>query len=194
MRRKLDVEERQVIAYVGSFGGWYLTDQMFDFFELAREQDPSTFILILTQREKEKVIENLKSRGFTEQDFLVESVLPSEIPHYLCAADMAISFIGASFSKQASSPTKIAEYLASGLPIICNSGVGDLDELIETEKVGTIVKEFSRPAYLKALQAIHDLQNQKDLTNHCKAVAHCRFDLLKTGRERYQRLYENIKT
>ena len=26
MRKKLDIEDRCVIAYIGSFGGWYLTD------------------------------------------------------------------------------------------------------------------------------------------------------------------------
>jgi hypothetical protein len=35
-----------------------------------------------------------------------------------------------SFSKQASSPTKLAEYLAMGLPCECNSGVGDVDRIM----------------------------------------------------------------
>src|SRR5436190_8260128 len=31
MRRELGVEDRKVLIYVGSFGGWYLTDEMLDF-------------------------------------------------------------------------------------------------------------------------------------------------------------------
>ena len=48
---------------------------------------------------------------------------PGEVPRYLKAADVAISFIKPCYSKQSSSPTKIAEYLASGLPVVCNAGL-----------------------------------------------------------------------
>ena len=44
--------------------------------------------------------------------------------------------------EKSSSPTKIAEYLLAGLPIISNAGVGDLDSLIRTERVGTILSDF----------------------------------------------------
>ena len=102
-RCKLKIEDRFVIAYVGSFGGWYLSDEMFDFFAAARKYDPSVFILILTQRQTEAAIEKLKVRGFEEGDLFVGSVSPEEIPYYLNAADAAISFIKRCYSKQASS-------------------------------------------------------------------------------------------
>jgi hypothetical protein len=40
------------------------------------------------------------------------------------------------------------------LTIIANSGVGDVDELIEGNGIGTLVREFSADAYLQAFDNI----------------------------------------
>lgn len=194
MRRKLNVENRRVVVYVGSFGGWYMTEEMADFFGTAKEQDNSTFALILTQSNPAIIAGLLKTRGFSENDYLIKKVLPGEIPAYLSAADNAISFIKACYSKQASSPTKIAEYLACGLPIISNSGVGDLDALFEGEKVGVILRGFAEADYLEALERIKDLRRQKDLEEHCRDISSKYFDLYKIGGEGYRKVYRRLLT
>ena len=99
MRKKLDVEDRFVIAYIGSFGGWYMTDEMIEFFAAAHRKDPQTFVLILTQRGTEKVVEKLRDKGFADKDFYVESVDHREIPRLLSVSDVAISFIKSCYSK-----------------------------------------------------------------------------------------------
>ena len=192
MRRKLNIENRRVIVYVGSFGGWYLTEEMADFFGAAKERDDSTFALVLTQSNPEMIAGLLKACGFSENDYLIKKVLPEEIPAYLSAADVAISFIKECFSKQASSPTKIAEYLACGLPIISNSGVGDLDALIEGEKVGVILRGFGKADYLEALEKIENLRQKGNLAEHCRNVSSKYFDLFKIGGEGYRKVYRRL--
>ena len=189
MRKKLGVQDRRVIAYVGSFGGWYLTEEMLDFFVSAREYDRSSFALILTARGRDKIIESLKSRGFADDDFYVSSVSPFELPEYLAAADTAVSFIKACYSKQSSSPTKIAEYLACGLPIVSNRGVGDIDALIENNKVGVLIDEFSATAYIEALKQIDRLG---DIGLGCRELAAAEFDLERVGGERYRSTYGQL--
>lgn len=191
-KKKLNLENRRVITYVGSFGGWYMTEEMIDFFAAAREQDAKTFALILTQREPERVAARLEAAGFTTNDYLVRSVKPAEIASFLCASDVAVSFIKACYSKQASSPTKIAEYLAGGLPVVSNRGVGDLDELIETDKVGALIDDFTKESYLESLRAIGELKKDNSLAETCKLSAIRRFDLEKVGGERYRALYRKI--
>jgi glycosyltransferase involved in cell wall biosynthesis len=192
LRQKLKFNGRRVITYVGSFDGWYLTDEILNFLEAARTEDISTFALILTQRDTEKVILRLKEKGFSEKDFWVASVAPSDIPMYLGASDIALSFIKQCYSKQASSPTKIAEYLASGLPVISNRGIGDLDELIETDEVGILVEEFTPANFAQCLNEMTALKKQEDLINRCKISAKKRFDLIKVGGARYRSLYNKL--
>ena len=86
---------------------------------------------------------------------------------YLRAADIGLSFIKPSYSKLASSPTKIAEYLASGLPIICNAGIGDLDVLIEGDRVGVLVRELNAGHYENALRRVDGLLREGQVSSRC---------------------------
>jgi glycosyltransferase involved in cell wall biosynthesis len=189
MRRKLGVEDRTVLTYVGSFGGWYLTDEMLNFFVTAHETDPSVFVLILTQRQQEAAVEKMRAAGFVDGDFLVTSASPDEIPQYLSAADTGVSFIKRCYSKQASSPTKNAEYLAAGRPIIANAGVGDVDELIKEAGAGVIVEHLDHENYLRAIEKLQSLRHPPD---HYRQIAEHRFDLQRVGGDRYRRLYRRL--
>jgi glycosyltransferase involved in cell wall biosynthesis len=192
VRAQLGVTSRRVIVYLGSFGGWYMTDEMTEFLAVAHSQDPTTFSMILTQSPPETVIDRMSSRGIKPKDFLVTLVTPSEVPRYLMAADIAISFIKPCYSKQSSSPTKIAEYLASGLPVVCNTGIGDQDKLIEENRVGTLLREFTPEAYLNALNEIDVMRGEDGLAKRLRGVAQREFDLVDVGRTRYRRLYERL--
>lgn len=189
VREELGLTDRRVVTYVGSFGGWYLTDEMIDFFAAAREYDPKTVIMILTAREKETVVEKLRMHGFAEDDYFVESVAPGDLPKYICAADVAVSFIKACYSKQSSSPTKIAEYLACGLPIIANRGVGDVDELIGRNRVGALIDDFSDESYRLALESVDELG---DVGDRCREFAAAELELAVVGGPRYRRIYERL--
>ncbi|MFN2512115.1 MAG: glycosyltransferase [Pyrinomonadaceae bacterium] len=192
LREELGLTGRRVIIYVGSFGGWYMTDKMTEFLAVAHRQDPSTFAMILTQSPHRMVEDRMRELGMDAKDFLVAKVTPEEVPRYLRAADIAISFIKPCYSKQSSSPTKIAEYLASGLPLVCNVGVGDLDKFIPENRVGVLLREFSPKAYLKALDRVDTLRADEKFADHVRQVARREFDLAVVGRTRYRRLYQRL--
>jgi glycosyltransferase involved in cell wall biosynthesis len=192
IRQKINAENRFVITYVGSFGGWYLTDAMADFFKTAKTRRADSFALVLTQSNPEMIAELLKKRGLTENDFFISKVSPAEIPAYLSAADAAISFIKPCFSKLSSSPTKIAEYLISGLPVISNRGVGDVAELIEAHRTGAVLTGFDEESYRAALAELEELEKSGELDDRCRRTAQAEFDLEKTAGVRYRRLYANL--
>jgi len=190
LRRELAIGDRFVIAYVGSFGGWYLSDELFELFSTARKRDEKVFVLVLTQRDANTVREQLEKIGFGSDDLFVGSVPPAEIPDYLAAADAAVSFIKNCYSKQASSPTKNAEYLAAGLPIIANAGVGDVDTQINEDHVGVLIDRFSDQDYREALEHLADMG---DIRERCRAAAEARFDLKAIGGTRYRRIYRRLR-
>ena len=192
LRRELNLTSRRVIVYVGSFGGWYMTDEMTQFLVLAHEQDPRTFALILTQSAPEPVRGRLRELGLKDDDFFVGKVAAADVPRYLKAADASISFIKACYSKLSSSPTKIAEYLTSGLPVVCNTGVGDLDELLNTDRVGVVIQDFTPEAYTQALAELDSLCQDSTLSARCQASARERFNMETIGGYRYCRLYRRL--
>lgn len=189
MRQKLGITDRRVAVYLGSFGGWYLTKETADLFAAFREKHPDAFALILTQSKPEIIEPLIREAGYEYGDYLITKVSSKQVPEYLTAGDIAVSFIKKCYSKQASSPTKNAEYLACGLPIIANTGVGDVDLLIESYGVGALVQQFDRQSYLQAFDKIESLGN---IADRCRSVARDVFDLSTVGGERYRKLYSHF--
>ncbi len=189
IRSRLGVDGRTVLTYVGAFGGWYMTSETADLFGAAKERDGSTFALILTQSKPELIEPLLRERGYTDGDYLITRVRARDMAGYLSGADLAVSFLRPSYSKLASSPTKNAEYLACGLPIITNFGTGDVDNILIKNKVGVLVREFSHAAYLDAFDEIERLG---DIGDHCREVARREFDLETVGGDRYRHIYARM--
>ncbi len=160
----------------------------------AWKNDQSTYALILTQSPIEIMRkETYRTARFTAKTIFSSNEVPHvEMPRYLSAADAAISFIKPCYSKLSSSPTKIAEYLASGVPIITNTGVGDVAEQIEDDDVGAVVKDFSLESYNDALLKVRNLLATSGIRERCRRSAKERFDLREIGGTRYRRFYEKI--
>jgi len=191
-RQELNLDGRLVITHVGMLGGLYLTDDIADFLAAARGYNPKTFALFLTQTDPNLIIPLLTERGFTNSDYFVEKVSPNDVPRFLNASDIALSFVRASFATLSRSPTKIPEYLACGLPIVSNKGVGDVDELILTERVGAVIDNFNQESYLEALEKIQNLKSEEGFIERCQNAAKIRFDLVTVGGKKYRSLYKKI--
>ncbi|MFN0277448.1 MAG: glycosyltransferase [Pyrinomonadaceae bacterium] len=191
-KERLGIEDRFVIVHLGALGGLYLSKEITDFLEFSRLQEPRTFAMLLTQSDPAEIVGLLKNRGFAETDYLVKNVDPNDVPRYLSACDLSISFVKSSFSTLSRSPTKIPEYLACEVPIVANSGVGDVEMLIEGNRVGTLIKDFSDQSYLAALNDIHALKAEGNLAERCRNAAREGFDLRSVGWHRYLRLYRRL--
>ncbi len=193
IRSALGIGDRFTFAYVGAFGGWYLTNETADFLGVLKQKKDDSFALILTQSDPEMIRSLLEKRGYSSSDLFIGRVVSEDIPRYLSAADAAVSFISSCYSKQASSPTKNAEYLACGLPVIANSGVGDVDNQLIGDRTGIIVDDLSERGYAKALDEVEKLIAEGDaLADRCKLSAKTRFDLESVGGKKYSDLYRAI--
>jgi glycosyltransferase involved in cell wall biosynthesis len=189
IREKLGLDSRFVMAYVGAFGGWYLTEETADLFGELKKLRPDAFALVLTQSKREVIEPLLRKRGYGSKDYIIKEVPPSKLPEYLNAADAAVSFIKSCYSKQASSPTKNAEYLACGLPIIANAGIGDVDKLVGSRLAGALVHEFSPKSYRIAIEELDALGKDR---NRLREIARNEFDLITIGFARYKRIYHRL--
>jgi glycosyltransferase involved in cell wall biosynthesis len=68
-----------------------------------------------------------------------------------------LSFIRSSLAKRGSSPTKIAEAAALGVPVLCNSGVGDVAEIVNELEIGMVVDLASTESVSRALTGYRKL-------------------------------------
>ena len=135
----------------------------------------------------------MQARAIAEGSYTVRAAASRDVPSYLSASDAGLAFIKPCFSKLASSPTKYAEYLACGLPLIISAGIGDSDALITREKVGALVGDFTPGEYARAAAVIEDFVGDREATRtHARSVAGTLFDVAKVGVERYVRLYQRV--
>ena len=192
IREAIGARGRTIIVYAGSLGITYLTRELADFFAVARTIDESAFLLVATHSSPQLIKEQLDRAGVPAADFHIAYVPPENLPAYLCASDIAMCLVKPGYSKLASSPTKFAEYLASGLPVISTRGIGDLDAVIDNERVGVLVDDLTAESYANAFRHADALRKQPGFTDVCREVAHRYYDLHSIGSARYMRLYRAV--
>jgi glycosyltransferase involved in cell wall biosynthesis len=90
--------------------------------------------LLVTHTPKEFVTKEIFARNLSLDSFIIKEASRQQVPLLLKASDINVSFIKPVYSKMSSSPTKLGEVLAMGIPVITNEGVGDVKEILE--KIG----------------------------------------------------------
>lgn len=191
-RRELNLRDEKLFVYVGKYGSWYLVDETIDFFKSVVEKTRTAKLLIITQDAPEVFREVLRKKNVAEDSYFIFSAAHNEVAGWLSAADVGLALIKPLPSKRGSSPVKTSEYLASGLPVVANAGIGDLDKMIEGESVGALLRGFAEKDYAEAFEKIDALFREKNLRAHCRKVAYKHFDLEAVGAARYRRIYENL--
>ncbi|TGD82981.1 glycosyltransferase [Hymenobacter wooponensis] len=182
--------EELVISYLGSIGAWYLLDEMLAQFAVIKQQYSGAKMLFITQEPKEMVLAAArKVTGLAETDFIVRPATRKEVPELVAASDLNLFFIKQSYSKKASSPTKLGEILAMGLPVICNDGVGDVADIIRQTDGGTVVSELNAAGYEAAARSIPELLKKDGARLRQKAQEY--YDL-ETAIGRYRGEYRRL--
>ena len=189
LREELNIKENQfVLGYVGSIGTWYMLPEMFDFFNVLLEKKTDALFLFVSN-EGDKIHELAAQKGIARDKIRVVSCLHSQVPSYISLFTASIYFIIPAYSKKASSPTKQAELMSMGIPIICNAGVGDSDLIVKQYNAGWVVDDFKDENYKTVVGEIatSNFSEFKDLSSSCKQI----FQLEK-GAELFESSYRRI--
>jgi glycosyltransferase involved in cell wall biosynthesis len=156
LKKELGLSDEFILGYSGSLGTWYLLKEMFLFFRELQKLNSKAKFFIITQDDDGKVIEIAHELLIPLENIIVKKANRTEMPLYLSLIDASVFFIQQKFSKIASSPTKLGELMAMGIPVICNDGVGDVKEIVEKYKAGIVLSSLDegnlKRAAIKVLQ------------------------------------------
>ena len=188
LRRARGWSDRRVVVYVGKLGMWYLDAEMARFFARGHRQDPRFFLQLLTSSPADALRRTLVEAGVPEDAFDVRAVPPAQVPALLHAADAGLSLIKPCASKRSSSPTKVGEYLAAGLPVVSTAGIGDCDRQLADGR-GVLLGSLDDAAYDAAARALAVLLDDPDTRGRCRAFAEDELSLARTGGPRYASVY-----
>jgi glycosyltransferase involved in cell wall biosynthesis len=184
-------DEGLVLGYVGTVGTWYLFDNVVRCFALLLSLYPNSKFLIVNRNEHNYIRERLDNAGISNSSVELIEVTHSEVPKQMARMDMGIFFIKPVFSKLASSPTKLAEFLGCGIPCLCNIGVGDMTELLQINQTGIVVESFDDDSLILALKQLISLVNNPQTSCLCVASSAKHFSL-ENGVGLYENIYQQI--
>ncbi|MBI5370442.1 MAG: glycosyltransferase [Sphingobacteriales bacterium] len=143
-----------VVSYLGSVGSWYMLDEMLELFALIKTKYATARFLFITHSPAQLILAKLKNYGLRPDDILITEAGRKEVPVFTKASDISLSFIKPVYSKLSSSPTKLGELLSMGIPVIVNSGVGDVETIVHKSGGGFVLQAFTRKQYQAALEAL----------------------------------------
>ncbi len=189
-RRELGIDDAAtVLGYVGSVGTWYELPRMMQLFRTWLSRDAGAVFLFVTLEPAETIVAAAAAEGIPKDRLRIVAAARDAMPTFIACMDYAIFFIKAAYSKTASSPVKQGELMAMGVPVLCNSGVGDSDRIVRDYDSGQLVITHTQAAYEAAIDQIR----ARDFDPHAiRAGALDYFDLAK-GVERYATLYAALR-
>ena len=141
-RKKLGLQVNDVVlAYSGSIAGWQSFPSLYKYIGPYLKASTSNKIIFLAKAEEN--IEKLE-KEFPGQ-VLRQWVKHHEVPFVLAACDMGILIRDISITNKVASPTKFAEYLSAGLPVIISEEVGDYSDFVKIHQCGIIANGHGLP-------------------------------------------------
>lgn len=160
-RQHLEIDpDAPVLAYLGSIGTVYMVAEHLRLFEAIRRRDGRAKAMFIGRNQLAEISEIAGGIGiaFDADDMRVVHAERDQVPFWLGAANAGSCFIIPSYSSNGVSPTKLAEYLACGVPVIANRSVGDVEHIVGSLGAGHVMKDFSDNEVKWAADAFMDMR------------------------------------
>ncbi|MBN2460919.1 MAG: hypothetical protein JXB60_04875 [Candidatus Cloacimonetes bacterium] len=151
IRKKMNWDRRIVLVYAGALkAGWHVPDYTFAFFRRINNMNPAFFLQVLTG--DLELAERFRIKHvISEQDLIILKADNREVNHYLNGADFGLLFREDRILNNVASPTKFAEYMLAGLPVIISPRIGDYSRFVQERNCGFVLPYHYQQEDLEAV-------------------------------------------
>lgn len=184
--------EAAVYGCVGTvLSGWFKTDWLAAFFRAVARHDPKARFEVVTRDDAETVRMRLDPEGALPT-LSIFSAKPEQVHRDVQRQSAsAMFYAGGDTSELGRSPTRMAEILGCGIPVVANKGVGDVAGILSHYRVGVIAPDQSDNAMDEAVRSLIKLRTDTNLPARCRSAAEAVFSLPR-GIEAYKELYAKV--
>jgi len=173
-RARLNLENRYVVIYSGSMFAWQLPEQMVKVFSIIKKIRDDAYFLVLTN-EAETILSYIKAEKINTSDYHILNVKHQDVHKHLMVSDVALLLREDHLVNNVASPVKFAEYIRCGLPVILTRGIGDLDSIVEQNKIGLVLDNLhDLPKSTKELESFVNInwsdKEREEISNIGKAI------------------------
>lgn len=183
----------RIIGCLGTvLSGWFRLDWLAAFVAVAARHDPALVFEMTTRDDPVAVRAAIDPTGGLGARLRIAPAASGEVPEVLQGQLASVMFYaGGEVSELGRSPTRMAEILGCGLPVVANDGVGDVARIIRDHRVGVVVRGSAEPEMQAAFDALLVLLADPGLATRCRKAAEELFSL-DAGTAAFAALYEQV--
>lgn len=137
----IDVKGRIIVGYCGGLQIWQNITAIVDVACRLYQLDSRIFLVIYTAFDIPDDL-NKKLQQLGKDNYIIRSLKSGEVPSALKWFDAGFLLRDKLPLNIVSSPTKICEYLAAGVPVICTPYSGDYSRSVQVGKTGYVFAEY----------------------------------------------------
>lgn len=183
---------RRVIGCLGTvLSGWFRLDWLRSFISVASSRDPEAIFELTTRDDPAMVRAAIDPNGQLGDRLRIAPSPPEDVHQVLQGQTASVMFFTEGLSKLGSSPTRMAEILGCGLPVVANEGVGDVAHIITRFRVGVIASGSDQAAMATVWDELVALLDDPGVARRCRAAAEDVFSL-RAGVTLYREIYGAI--
>lgn len=179
------------LGYVGSVGTFYQFDKVIEFFKIFLKIEPDSLLYILNRNDHDLILESISRSRLPSENVKLESSEYRDVAMHMRRMNAGILFFKQSYSKIASSPTKMGEFLSCGIPCVSDTNAGDVEDIINDNNVGVCVRNYTESELIKAANKIIALSKDAEIKQRCRDTALRSFSL-EDGIRQYDLIYRQL--
>lgn len=182
-----------VIGCIGTvLSGWFLVDWLRAFFDAVSRSDPMARFELISRDPREAILIALRPSPAWADRLSIQEATPDEMPAIVERHTASVMFYaGGAISELGRSPTRMAEVLGCGRPVVANPGVGDVEQVIRQHRVGVLARGDGAVEMDACVAEMLALLQDPELSTRCRRTAEQLFSL-ESGTTAYRQLYAQI--
>lgn len=138
-KKELKLEDKFVFVYTGNTHYYQFLDETVRFFSQFLGKHNDSYFIIITEHDSSKIISLLQKYCVQEKNYLIKSLPQSGISELQQIADISFLLREDLPLNHHSFPTKFAEYLASGVPVLMTPYIYSIAPMVKENNLGEVI-------------------------------------------------------
>jgi glycosyltransferase involved in cell wall biosynthesis len=189
--RSTDREDAPTLGFVGTATSWSLVEQLLAFYRLLLKRIPGARLLIVNRDDHDYIRACIAEAEVDARGIELVRAEHGEVPALIARMTIGTALKRPSYSQLACAPTKLAEYLGCGVPVVANAGIGDVAGILEGEGVGIVLRGFADHDLKAGVDSLCKLLENDRLAERCRSAAQRLFSL-EAGVGSYANIYRTL--
>lgn len=187
---KIKNKSNIVLAHLGAIGTRY---EFKKYLKIGKKLRSITkvYFSIFNKGEHSSILNELKNFDIEEDDYQLKYVLPYDITKNLNNVNIGVFFPVSGFYLNGYFPTKLGEFLSSGIPVITAKINKDVDSIITENKIGLVIDDVDNFLLDDLNKKLIDDLLTEETAIRCKKIAERYFDI-NSAVNKYNKIYNQI--